>query len=129
MLNQFAVEIPTLPVNRGYSLNILLLRIIEAFIRIAATQRRAARYLGYIWYIRKRFCKSTSFLFSSLLSRIELEIFKISLFLAMRCRKFLRSIVNRLSVPYGMRISVEKRFFTMRRNLLQHIPRNCLRFP
>ena len=30
----------------------------------AVPQRRAAKYLGYIWYIRKRFCKSTSFLFS-----------------------------------------------------------------
>ena len=39
--------------------------IIEAFIRIAATHRWAAKYLGYIRYIRKRFCKSTSFLFSS----------------------------------------------------------------
>ena len=31
----------------------------------------AAKYLGYIRYIRKRFCKSTGFLFSSLSSRIE----------------------------------------------------------
>ena len=36
---------------------------------------------------------------------------------------------NHLSVPYGMHISVEKMFFTMRVNLLHHIPRNCLRFP
>ena len=36
--------------------------------------RWAAKYLGYIWYIRKRFCKSTSFLFSSLSSRIELSL-------------------------------------------------------
>ena len=46
-------------------------RIIEAFIRIVATQRWTAKYLGYIWYIRKRFCKSTCFLYSSLSSRIE----------------------------------------------------------
>ena len=40
-----------------------------------------------------------------------------------------RSIMNHLSVPYGMRISVEKRFFTMRGNLLHHIPRSFLEFP
>ena len=34
----------------------------------------SATYLGYIWYIRKRFCKSTSFLFSSLSSIIELSL-------------------------------------------------------
>ena len=38
---------------------------------IAAPQRRAAKHLGYTWYIGKRFCKSTCFLFSSLSSRIE----------------------------------------------------------
>ena len=31
----------------------------------------AAKYLGYIRYIRKRFCTSASFLFSSVSSRIE----------------------------------------------------------
>ena len=46
-------------------------RIIEAFIRIAAPQRRAAMHLGFTWYIGKRFCKSTCFFFSSLSSRIE----------------------------------------------------------
>ena len=34
-------------------------------------QRRAAKHLGHTWYIGKRFCKSTCFLFSSLSSRIE----------------------------------------------------------
>ena len=57
------------------------------------------------------------------------EIFGISLFLVMHWHKFPRSIVNQLSVPYGMRSSVEKRFFTMRGNLLHHIPRSFLRFP
>ena len=42
-----------------------------SFIRIAAPQRRAAKHLGYTWYIGKRFCKSTCFLFSSLSSRIK----------------------------------------------------------
>ena len=36
-----------------------------------APQRRTARYLGYTWYIGKRFCKSTGFLYSSVSSRIE----------------------------------------------------------
>ena len=45
--------------------------IVEAFIRIAAPQRRAARHLGYTWYIGKRFCKSTCIFISSLSSRIE----------------------------------------------------------
>ena len=34
-------------------------------------RRREARQLGYIWYIGKRFCKSTGFLYSSLSLRIE----------------------------------------------------------
>ena len=45
--------------------------MLRPFIRIAAPQRRAAMHLGYTWYIGKRFCKSTCFLFSSLSSRIE----------------------------------------------------------
>ena len=51
--------------------SVITILTVEASIRIAATQRRAARYLGYIWYIRKRFGKPTGFLFSSLSSRIE----------------------------------------------------------
>ena len=57
------------------------------------------------------------------------EIFGICLFLVIHCLRFPRSIVNRLSVPCGMRISAEKRFFTMKGNLLQYIPRSFLRFP
>ena len=34
---------------------------VEAFIRIAATQRRAARHLGYTWFFGKHFCKNTGF--------------------------------------------------------------------
>ena len=54
---------------------------------------------------------------------------QISLFLVIHCLRFLRSIVNHLSVPCGMRISAEKRFLTMRVNFLQFIPRNFLKFP
>ena len=57
------------------------------------------------------------------------ESFGICLFLVIHCLRFPRSIVNRLSVIYGLRISVEKRFFTMRGNFLQCIPRSFLRFP
>ena len=48
--------------------------ILEGLLRpsfVSPPQRRAARHLGYTWYIGKRFCKSTCFLFSSLSSRIE----------------------------------------------------------
>ena len=46
-------------------------REVEAFLRIAAPQRRAAKHLGHTWYIGKRFCKSTCIFISSLSSRIE----------------------------------------------------------
>ena len=46
-------------------------RDVEAFFRIAAPQRRAAKHLGHTWYIGKRFCKSTCIFISSLSSRIE----------------------------------------------------------
>ena len=46
-------------------------RDVEAFFRVTAPQRRAAKHLEYTWYIGKRFCKSTCFLFSSLSSRNE----------------------------------------------------------
>ena len=55
------MSFPTHPIPDG----------IEAFIRIAAPQRRAAMHLGYTWYIGKRFCKSTCIFISSLSSRIE----------------------------------------------------------
>ena len=33
-------------------------RDVEAFLRIAALQRRAAKHLGYTWYIGKRFLQT-----------------------------------------------------------------------
>ena len=69
--DQFAVEIPTLPGDQCLSQHIRYLRDVEAFIRIAAPQRRAAMHLGHTWYIGKRFCKSTCIFISSLSSRIE----------------------------------------------------------
>ena len=57
------------------------------------------------------------------------EGFGICLFLVIQFLWFLRSIMNHLCVPHGMRISVEKGIFTMRVNLLHHIPRSFLKFP
>ena len=45
MLNQFAVEIPTLPVDQCHSHLIQYLNV-ETFFRIAEPQRRAAKLLG-----------------------------------------------------------------------------------
>ena len=72
-----------------------------------------------VFYFIHKFCCVTS----------HDESFEICLFLVIQCLRFPRSIVNRLTVPYGMRISVEKRFRTMRVNFLQFSPRSCLRFP
>ena len=56
------VSFPPHPIPEG---------IVEAFLRIAVPQRRAAMHLGHTWYIGKRFCKSTCVFISSLSSRIE----------------------------------------------------------
>ena len=50
-------------------------RDVEAFIRIAAPQRRTARHLGYTWYIGKRFWKSICIFISSLSSRFESMVY------------------------------------------------------
>ena len=52
------------------------------------------------------------------------EIFGICLFLVIHCLRFPRSIVNRLSVPCGMRIPAEKRFLTMRVDFFAIYPKN-----
>ena len=46
-------------------------RDVEAFIRVVAPQRRAAKLLGHTWYIGKRFWKSKCIFTSFLSSRIE----------------------------------------------------------
>ena len=74
MLNQFAVEIPTLPVKQFHSPSPDTWRNVKALFRIAAPQRRAAKHLGHTWYIGKRFCQSTSFFSSTLSSRIKLPL-------------------------------------------------------
>ena len=72
-----------------------------------------------IFYFNHKFCCVTS----------HDENFGICLFVVISTIRLPRSIMNHLFVPYGMRISVEKRFFTMRANLLPHIPRSFLKFP
>ena len=74
MLNQDAVDIPTLPVNLCLSHLIQFLGNAKPFSWNAEPQRRAAKHLGHAWFFGKRFCQSTSFLFSSLSSRIELSL-------------------------------------------------------
>ena len=51
------------------------------------------------------------------------KVSEFDFFLVIQFLKFPRSIVNRLSVPCGMRISAEKRCFTMRCNWLQSYPK------
>ena len=56
MLNQFAVEIPTLPVDQCHSHFIQYLKeCLSRSFRNAEPQRRAAKHLGHTWYIGKRF--------------------------------------------------------------------------
>ena len=46
-------------------------RDVEAFFRIAAPQRKAAKHLGHTWFFGKRSCKSRCIFISSFISRIE----------------------------------------------------------
>ena len=71
MLNQFAVVIPTLPVNLCLSHLIQLLENAKPFHRNADPQRKAAKHLGHAWYIGNRFCKSRCVIFSTLSAGIE----------------------------------------------------------
>ena len=61
MLNQYAVDYPTFPVNQRYS----------HLIVIAKPQQSAARYLEFAGSFGKRFCKSTSVFFVTLSRRIQ----------------------------------------------------------
>ena len=55
ILNQFAVDIPTLPVNLCLSRLIQFLVECKAVFRNAEPQRWAAKHLGHAWKIRKVF--------------------------------------------------------------------------
>ena len=72
MLNQYAVDNPTLPVNQCFSPphpdpGGMLSRSLG----IAEPQTWAAKHLGHTWYIGKRFCKSNGFFVSTLFARVE----------------------------------------------------------
>ena len=71
MLNQSAVEIPTLPVNQCFPTSSNSWWDAKPFYRNAEPQRRAAKHLGHAWFIGKRFCKSSCVLFSTLSAGIE----------------------------------------------------------
>ena len=70
MLNQFAAEIPTLPVDQCISTSSNSTRNAKPFFWSADPQRRVAKHLGHTWFIGKRFCKSSSVFFSTLSTRI-----------------------------------------------------------
>ena len=71
MLNQIAVDIPTLPVNLCLSHLIQFLVEWCAVLWSAEPQRRAAKHLGHTWFFGKRFCKSSRVFFSTLSAGIE----------------------------------------------------------
>ena len=62
-LNQYAVDIPTEPVNSWWNA--------KPFHRNAEPHGRAAKHLGHAWYIGKRFCRSSCVPCSTLSAGIE----------------------------------------------------------
>ena len=68
MLNRYAVEIPTLPVDQCHS---HLIRYLKGCWGLLSYRRAAkkGRHLGYTWYIGKRVCKSWCVIISTLFSR------------------------------------------------------------
>ena len=68
MLNQNAVDIPTLPVNLCFPLHPIPEGMLSR--SLGKPQRRAAKYLGHTWFFGKRFCKSRCVILSFLSSRI-----------------------------------------------------------
>ena len=71
MLNQYAVDFPTLPVNLCSSHLIQFLVECEAVLWNAEPQQWAAKHLGHTWFFGKRFCKSNGVFFSTLSAGIE----------------------------------------------------------
>ena len=61
MQNQFAVEIPTLPVDQCHSTSSNTCRDVETFFRIAEPQRRAAKHLGHSWLSGNVFANQVTF--------------------------------------------------------------------
>ena len=61
MLNQYAVDNPTLPVNFKNPGGMLS----------RSLGMPSAKFLGHAWYIGKRFCKSNGVFFSTLSARVK----------------------------------------------------------
>ena len=66
--------IPTLPVNRCYSLHILFLKGCWSLLFVSPRRKEGAKHLGHTWFTGERFCKSTCIFISALSSRIELSL-------------------------------------------------------
>ena len=71
MLNHYAVDNPTLPVNQCFSHLSKSWRNAKPFSWNAEPQQWAAKHLGHAWYIGKRFCKSNGVFFSTLSARVN----------------------------------------------------------
>ena len=71
MLNQYGVDIRTLPVKLCLSHLIQFLWNAKRFFRKAEPQKWAAKHLGHTWFFGKLFCKSSSVFFSTLSAGIE----------------------------------------------------------
>ena len=93
-------------------------QIIECSSPESATFDIFLSFSHLIFYFIHKFCCVTS----------HDESFGICLSLAISTIRLPRSIMNHLSVPYGMRSSVEKSVSMMRTNLLHCIPRSFIRF-
>ena len=71
MLNQYAVDNPTLPVNLNFSTYSRSWRNAKPFFGNAESQRLAAKCLGHAWKIGKRFCKSNGVFFSTSSAKVK----------------------------------------------------------
>ena len=71
MLNQYAVEIPTLPVNECLSHLIQFLEECYAVLQECRAAEKGRQAFGHAWYIGKRFCKSRCVIISTSSAGIE----------------------------------------------------------
>ena len=71
MLNQYAVDNPTLPVNQLFPTSCRSWRNAKPFSENAEPQQRAAQYLGHAWYIGKSFCTSNGVFFNTFSARVK----------------------------------------------------------
>ena len=72
MLNQYALDYPTFPVNQRYfHLIVDPGGMLSRSLGMPSRNDKPPGYLGYEWFIGKRFCKSTSVFFNTLSTRIQ----------------------------------------------------------